>query len=270
VLPLVTPAAALGPDLPISDSGVRPLPLPPPVGAPPPVVIVGSGRVGAASWLKWAAIGGAVVIVVLLGLVGYLLMRKPSVVVAAAPPPTQPAGHPVIDPPVALADPPSKAAPTAPPPIAPPPMASHGSSRSHSSSTAKTQPKSLSTNQSALASLYGESDKAPVRDLPQERRAERTSSQVNEQQIGEVVRRNKQSLTVCYERVLKRDTSLKNARVDVNVKVGISGSVTAVQIGDPYAGSEIGGCLSQAIRHWHFPPVGEEYSVPFPLLLQAQ
>jgi hypothetical protein len=211
-----------------------------------------------------------VVIVGLIGAVIYLLARKPPVVVAVAPPTVAPPSHPVVDPPVKLPELPASKPPPPTPAPATPPTASHSSSKSHSSQPVKTQPKALSTNQSALASLYGDSDKSAVRDLPQEKHTEHAASQVNEQQIGEVVRRNKQSLTVCYERVLKRDTSLKNARVDVNVKVGISGSVTAVQIGDPYAGSEIGGCLTQAIRHWHFPPVGEEYSVPFPLLLQAQ
>jgi hypothetical protein len=83
--------------------------------------------------------------------------------------------------------------------------------------------------------------------------------------------RNKKSLGTCYDRVLKHDSSLKNARVDVDLKIGISGGVTRVTIPDPrYADSELGTCLTQIIRRWHFPSQDREYETSFPLLLQAQ
>ena len=99
---------------------------------------------------------------------------------------------------------------------------------------------------------------------------EQQQTQVTDSQIRDVVQRNKTSLKLCYERVLKHDNSLRNARVDVGVKVGISGSVTKVTVPEAYADSEIGTCLSQAIRRWHFPAMGSEYETEFPLLLTAQ
>ena len=39
---------------------------------------------------------------------------------------------------------------------------------------------------------------------------------------------------------------------------------------DPqYANSEIGQCLTQTIKRWHFPSADAEYETEFPIILQA-
>ena len=39
---------------------------------------------------------------------------------------------------------------------------------------------------------------------------------------------------------------------------------------DPRIGqTELGTCLSQAIKFWRFPSTGEDYETEFPILLQA-
>jgi hypothetical protein len=85
-----------------------------------------------------------------------------------------------------------------------------------------------------------------------------------------VVTQNKRSLNLCYDRVLKHDSTLKRARVPAHVKIGISGRVVAVTIPDPaYANTEIGQCIVQSIRRWNFPASDAEYETEFPILLQA-
>ena len=95
-------------------------------------------------------------------------------------------------------------------------------------------------------------------------------SQVSQQAIMAVVTQNRRSLNLCYDRVLKHDSSLKSGRVVTHVRIGISGSVTGVSVPDPqYANSEIGQCIAQTIKHWHFPSADSEYETEFPIILQA-
>ena len=64
--------------------------------------------------------------------------------------------------------------------------------------------------------------------------------------------------------------ALKSGRVVTHVRIGISGSVTGVNVPDPqYANSEIGQCIAQTIKHWHFPSADSEYETEFPIILQA-
>ena len=79
----------------------------------------------------------------------------------------------------------------------------------------------LNKDQTALAALYASEDKSSEHSLPTTTRVEKPAGQVNQNEIYDVIRRNKQSLTMCYERSLKHDNSLKKGRVEVEVK-GVS------------------------------------------------
>jgi hypothetical protein len=93
---------------------------------------------------------------------------------------------------------------------------------------------------------------------------------VSQQAILGVVTQNRRSLNLCYDRVLKHDSSLKSGRVVTHVKIGISGIVVGVSVPDPqYSNSEIGQCIAQTIKHWHFPAADSEYETEFPIILQA-
>lgn len=98
---------------------------------------------------------------------------------------------------------------------------------------------------------------------------ESQGGKVNPEDMLRVVRQNKKSVELCYERGLKFDSNLKG-KVEVELKVGISGRVTDVKLLDPaIAASQLGMCLSQSIKRWNFPPSGSEYNFAFPLILQA-
>lgn len=257
-----------------------------------------------APWIRQALMASLIVILCLSGAVGYLLWAKmghehgvPARPEALRSPP------PIDDRPVAVAESPIVAhgapAPTAtkPSPSTNPaapatePARNRGA-RAPAPAAARPRPAGrgeggdltrmfgdpgsrpgLSSRQSELAKIYGDEEKAPSGSdqLPRLHHEEKSHEPVSDSQIRSVVTRNMKSLTACFERVLKHDESLKNARVDVDLKIGISGSVTRVSYPDPrYANSEIGSCLSQTIRRWHFPPQDREYQTSFPLLLQAQ
>jgi hypothetical protein len=129
----------------------------------------------------------------------------------------------------------------------------------------------LSDSQRNLAALYGDgvSEHGAKSSAPSES-SRGGGGQVSQQAIMAVVTQNRRSLNLCYDRVLKHDSSLKSGRVVTHVKIGISGSVTGVSVPDPqYANSEIGQCIAQTIKHWHFPSADAEYETEFPIILQA-
>ena len=130
----------------------------------------------------------------------------------------------------------------------------------------------LSATQRNLAALYRDNgnEHGAAHAAASASDAHGGAAQVSQQAIMAVVTQNRRSLNLCYDRVLKHDSSLKSGRVVTHVRIGISGSVTGVSVPDPqYANSEIGQCLAQTIKHWHFPSADAEYETEFPIILQA-
>ena len=245
---------------------------------PPQPIVIAPGRAGAPGWLKWAALAGASATVALLVVVIVLMQRKPTVIVVP-PAPVLDDGKKVADKPITIEDPgtPNGAQAAAGGTAAPTPEAKRTQKRPSSSARAGTTPKppseNLSNAQRNLASLYrddGTTEHAAGKSMGAAGDARGGGQQVSQQAIMSVVTQNRRSLNLCYDRVLKHDSSLKSGRVVTHVHVGISGSVTGVQVPDPqYANSEIGQCIAQTIRHWHFPAADAEYETEFPIILQA-
>ena len=242
-----------------------------PTPAPQPIVI-SPGRAGAPAWLKWAALGGAAATVSLLVVVVVLMGRKPTVIVVP-PEPTIDDGKKLADKPITVEDP---GATTPPPAGAAQAEVKRTQKRPPSSARAGSVPKpakdTLSSAQRKLASLYRDdgTEHGAVRPPSMADNSHGGSSQVSQQAIMSVVTQNRRSLNLCYDRVLKHDSSLRSGRVVTHVRIGISGSVTGVTVPDPqYATSEIGQCIAQTIKHWHFPSADAEYETEFPIILQA-
>jgi predicted Zn finger-like uncharacterized protein len=245
--------------------------------AAPVVVVAGPAVAKTPPWVKWAAIGGLVVSLGLGGaLIAVLVKRDPAQPVAPQPEP--PVTRRADDSPIAVADP--GAVPTAAAAQKQEPRATSGVAKKGPAAPKGTAPapsdkdkgKGLSETQRNLAALYAEGgDHNSPRELPAVDRSSRPAGgQVSQNAILGVVTQNRRSLNLCYDRVLKRDSSLKRARLVTHVKVGISGSVVGVSIADPeYAKSEIGTCITQAVKHWHFPANDSEYETEFPIILQA-
>jgi len=271
-------SAAAAPAGGLSDDVIAAGPVVP--NAAPVVVVAGPAVHKTPPWVKWAAIGGAVVSLGLGGALIAVLMKKDAGPVVTPQPTEPPVTRRAEDTPIAVADPgavptsAAVAAPKDPPKTTPNP----GGARKVATGPKTTAPapdksgKGLSESQRNLAALYAEGDdKGTPREIPAVDRSSRSSGgQVSQNAILGVVTQNRRSLNLCYDRVLKRDSSLKRARLVTHVKVGISGSVVGVSIADPeYAKSEIGTCITQAVKHWHFPANDSEYETEFPIILQA-
>ena len=130
----------------------------------------------------------------------------------------------------------------------------------------------LSEEQKRLAEMYSDEtqSKPSVAALPKVQQEEHKSEQVSDAAIADAVMRNKKLLQPCFERALKADPGMRNQRIDVQIKVGISGGVTSVSLSDSRSSSELATCLKGTIKRWHFPSQDSEYETAFPLLLQAQ
>jgi hypothetical protein len=235
------------------------------------VVVAGPAQRGTATWVKLAAVLGLVATIGLGSTLVYVLTHKPE---GPAKPETADNGaRRVVDTPIAVADPGSTASRPAADPKRPPSAAKRAPARP--ATQAKAAPPSqpgLSGSQKALSSIYADDgDRVQPRgvDVPAHP-GSGGGGRVSESAIMSVVTQNKRSLNLCYDRVLKHDSTLKRARVPAHVKIGISGRVVQVSIPDPtYANTEIGQCIVQSIKRWNFPGSDSEYETEFPILLQA-
>jgi predicted Zn finger-like uncharacterized protein len=242
-------------------------------------IIVGQGAArGGAPWMKWAALAGALATVSLAIAVVVLMTRKPTVIVVP-PAPTLDDGSKkasdkvyTIDEGKGAAATPSAGATAANDKQRAAAPKKGPSSSGRAAVSVKPPSETLSASQRNLASLYrDDNDHGTPHEAPAVNRNNGAGGgQVSQQAIMAVVTQNRRSLNLCYDRVLKHDSSLKSGRVVTHVKIGISGSVTGVSVPDPqYSGSEIGQCIAQTIKRWHFPSADAEYETEFPIILQA-
>jgi hypothetical protein len=238
--------------------------------ASPVMVVAGPAPTDQTRQLKVVLFGAIAAVVLLLGTVAYLLLRHPAED-GTAQAPRRDEGRAVTDHPVAVSDDPGRIAPQAPTVQA----ADGGVKKGGGVKKAPRLPQAangkaeISGNAEKLAQLYGDGAGTTPK-LPAA--APVSSSQgggASEAELQNVLRTNQKSLTSCYDRVLKHDESLRRARIDVHVQVGMSGTVTHVTIGAPYGGTELGTCMQQTIRRWHFPSSDADYETQFPLILTA-
>ncbi|MCB9556818.1 MAG: zinc-ribbon domain-containing protein [Deltaproteobacteria bacterium] len=140
----------------------------------------------------------------------------------------------------------------------------------HATKAAPADPGSkLTAAQRRLLALYGKQS-ARNNDLPSMTTPTRHTGpkrHLTSRDIEHLQRTNRRALKACYERAVKRDTSLSNARVDVEVSIGDSGVVREVTLSGSNS-PDLVGCLRRGIRRWVFPAVGSQ-TVSFPLIFRG-
>jgi predicted Zn finger-like uncharacterized protein len=101
--------------------------------------------------------------------------------------------------------------------------------------------------------------------------AQPAGRRVSDEEIVKAINRQRGTLSVCYNRALKHDNTLKSVRLDVTVKFGYSGRPTSVVINDSkHRTSFLGTCLGDTIRRWTFPSGGDDRTTVMPLVLQGE
>jgi hypothetical protein len=138
--------------------------------------------------------------------------------------------------------------------------------------TTRTEPQSrrLSAEQQRLLALYGEGG-AGGKVVPAAgkgaRRRQAPMRPISSVELGRVQSANERSLKACYERALKRDPSLANARADVQVQIGDSGIVQTVEISGVDS-IDLKSCLMRSVKRWVFPAAGAQ-AISFPLIFRG-
>ena len=141
---------------------------------------------------------------------------------------------------------------------------------------AKVQPKNhekeLTKEQKRLAALFGSKGVAkPTAAIPTNgssaTKASGPKQQIGPSQILSMQRKYKKSLKVCYERALKRDDSLAEAKAEVTLDVGLSGMVKKATVGG-VSNYQLKSCLHRVVKRWYFANAGEQ-TIKFPLIFRG-
>lgn len=89
-------------------------------------------------------------------------------------------------------------------------------------------------------------------------------------EIGPVVRKGSPDLEACYQRALRQNPDLPNARVTVSIAVGTSGKVQKVSFDGPSGLDDLERCVRTAVSRWAFPASSAAYQAEVPLALRAE
>jgi hypothetical protein len=95
---------------------------------------------------------------------------------------------------------------------------------------------------------------------------------LSQEQVVLTMQQNRGVLTACYERAMKKNTSLTHQRVTLNVgfQVAPSGVPQSITISPNYD-SLMMDCMKKAIMRWRFPPFsGQPVGVETPITLQPR
>jgi len=86
-------------------------------------------------------------------------------------------------------------------------------------------------------------------------------------QLSAVVNKKRTELQRCYESALRATASDETVRLDVDITVGVSGTVTKVGTrGKALSGMDT--CISRTVRLWRFPTASGETQTSFPVVFQ--
>ncbi len=131
--------------------------------------------------------------------------------------------------------------------------------------------------QARLARFAGsDTDRAPNLDvdrprtgLPGQEARSRASTELTSDQIRAVVRREGSGVQRCYETFARQSGQAPAMRIDVDVTIGGSGTVTrAVARGRSFG--TVGQCIERTVRRWRFPRTGAESRVSIPFVFTGR
>jgi TonB family protein len=85
--------------------------------------------------------------------------------------------------------------------------------------------------------------------------------------IADIVRKRLRSIQDCYEKELKRDSSLQG-KIEIEFTIGSTGAVEDARVSSNKMGSDaVGDCIVSRVRRWRFPqPDGGSVTVNYPFI----
>ncbi|MCB9526729.1 MAG: AgmX/PglI C-terminal domain-containing protein [Myxococcales bacterium] len=105
---------------------------------------------------------------------------------------------------------------------------------------------------------------------PPSQAVERLPEQLTRGQISGLIGRNKAGLQACYQRQLKRDSSMRGVKLQLKFTVQRDGRATDVELPRRFDNTVLKTCLTSLVRRWRFPRfTGAPMPVEYPLVFQA-
>jgi predicted Zn finger-like uncharacterized protein len=271
-------------------------PMPAPVAAPAPIASIPAQRaeekrrrglpVGA-----WMGIAGAMAFGVVFALMAAQRMfpATPTATAAAVVVPVPVAPTPVeapleLDPVVeapAETPPVAEVVPETPPTTAPAAGGSHSTGRTGSGSSAGTGTSgsgtTTGTGSSGLSADFARlaDDSSGPRAIESEatRRslgdsASTSGSELTSEQISHVVTRERAGLQRCWETAIRGMRETPTVRMDIDLTIGSSGTVTAANARGPSVGT-LTDCIERSVRRWRFPTSSGTSRTSFPIVFSG-
>lgn len=290
VSPLAPPMAAA--PLSASSPGLAPAPASttPGFATPPPATVEAPPRrqraipVGA-----WIAIAGAMAFGVTLAvMVGIKLFGQAEAPLAVADPAPTPEVQPTPEPtpeeaPEPVAEqveeqaPPDEATPEPGAPAQQGTRPQQGTTARPAGESAPRTPQTPRVDQAAAARLAQFQDDgaeaAPIavgqRNSPLAEDRARGTGELSADQIRTVVNRERAAVQRCYETAARMSGQAPRLRVDVDVTIGASGTVTSATARGPGFGN-ISECIERSVRRWRFPASGSSTQTSIPFVFQGR
>lgn len=91
------------------------------------------------------------------------------------------------------------------------------------------------------------------------------SGDLSADQIRNVVSRGQRELQRCWELEIRGMRDVQTTRMDVDITIGASGTVTRASARGVGIGN-LSECIERNVRRWHFPPSGDETQTSFPVV----
>ncbi len=89
-------------------------------------------------------------------------------------------------------------------------------------------------------------------------------------EIGAVIKRGRTDLQSCYQRALRQDPALTQARVEISIDVGVSGTVKNIRLTPAHPPAALEACIRSSVAGWVFPPSTVDYQAELPLVVHGR
>jgi len=88
-------------------------------------------------------------------------------------------------------------------------------------------------------------------------------------EIAAVIKRGRGDLQACYQRALRQDPSLTQARVKITISVGTSGMVKRIATDPSRPPAALDACIRDSVNRWAFPLSSVDYQAELPLSVRG-
>jgi hypothetical protein len=88
-------------------------------------------------------------------------------------------------------------------------------------------------------------------------------------EIAAVIKRGRSDLQACYQRALRQDPSLTQARVTITISVGTSGMVKRITTDPSHPPAALDACIRESVTRWAFPLSSVDYQAELPLSVRG-